>query len=340
MGYQHGSYGGYTGYNIDYIFDAMKRATGKNPKHRPGGGAYDDHNPNNQVDKAFVINWQNSMLPDYVTESRPEIENLPDVIYGKTIAGTCFETSLYLAYGSNAMSYAMLMNDYEPMEWHSSMLGEFARHRPYWSRLAALSSSTVQAGLQMVSSSSMWKRRLSQEEEPFSWVYEPWNAGTQLYCTAIPLALGKSREPIYLLHGEVAALLSDQELLDLLSKPVVTDGAALEVYQTRGMGDRFSARAEGMDTEQFYESFLPHPVNRGFAGGKWGQSFYYKKGHRLIDRGSGKTEAFGVWRTSSRNAKVYDPDGAYPYGVANAIVYTDAGARWAVFGQSLWERYH
>ena len=269
MGYQYCAYGGYTGYDFSYIFDAMRSATGKPPKCRPGGGAYDDHNPNNQVNKALFINWQNAMLPDYVTEIRPEIENLPDVVYGKTIAGTCFETSLYLAYGSNAMSYAMLMNDYEPMEWHSRMLGEFARHRLYWSRLAELSSHTVQAGLQMILTPSMWKRRLSQDEAPFSWSYEPWDEGTQLYSTAIPLAIGKSRNPVCLLHGRVASMLSDQELIGLLDKPVMTDGAALEVYQSRGLGSQFSACAEGIDTEKFYEEFLLHPINGDFAGRKW-----------------------------------------------------------------------
>ena len=336
MGYQYCAYGGYTGYDFSFIFDAMRRATGKAPKCRPGGGAYDDHNPNNQVNKALFINWQNYMLPDYVTEIRPEIENLPDVVYGKTIAGTCFETSLYLAYGSNAMSYAMLMNDYEPMEWHSQMLGEFARHRPYWSRLAALSSRTVQGGLQMVLSPSMWKRRLSEEEPPFNWSYEPWEAGTQLYSAAIPLALGRSREPVYLLHGQTAAMFSDRELEELLDKPVITDGAALEVYQSRGLGDRFSARAESIGTEKLYEEFLPHPVNGTAAGRRWSQSFYYKQGHRLVDRGRGETENFGVWRTSSRNAEMCDPNGRYPYGIANGVARTDAGARWAVFGHSPW----
>lgn len=37
MGLQYCVHGGYTGYGYEYLFDAMRRGSGKNPKSRPGG---------------------------------------------------------------------------------------------------------------------------------------------------------------------------------------------------------------------------------------------------------------------------------------------------------------
>ena len=109
MGYQYCANGGYTGFGYDFIFDAMLKSTGKVPASRPGGGAYSDTDPNAFFQKAVEISWQNAALPSYVKVKCPEIENLPHVIFGKSSAGTAFETSLYFAAGSTDMSYSMMM---------------------------------------------------------------------------------------------------------------------------------------------------------------------------------------------------------------------------------------
>lgn len=80
IGLQGCAHGAYTGYGYDFLYSAMREATGQaGPKSRPGGGAYNDHNPLAFLEKAVLLNWQNEMLPAYVREIRPEIENLPDV---------------------------------------------------------------------------------------------------------------------------------------------------------------------------------------------------------------------------------------------------------------------
>ena len=187
IGLQGCAHGAYTGYGYDFLYSAMREATGKPPKSRPGGGAYNDHNPLAFLEKAVLLNWQNEMLPAYVREIRPEIENLPDVPYGKSIPGTILETTLYLACGANAMSYAMLMNDYEPMAWHAQMLAGFARHRPYWQALAAANEGTAQAGLIAVTAREGWKRPLAEGEADFAWSREA-------YADALPAhARGHSR---------------------------------------------------------------------------------------------------------------------------------------------------
>ena len=337
MGFQYCAHGGYTGYGYDFIFDAMRKGSGKNPKSRPGGGAYNDHNPNEQLKKSFFISWQNSMLPDYVTEIRPEIENLPDVVYGKTAAGTCYETSLYLASGANAMSYAMVMNLFDPMRYHAKLFRDFARHRPYWERLAKANENTFQAGARLYFPRTMWKRTLKQDDAPFSWSHEPYLKGTELAFTAIPLAYGIAcdDDPVYILHGDVAKLLTAADVEYLLSKPVLTDGAALHALIQMGYGNCFGAAALPVGTAQLSERFNEHPVNAGIESKTWSQSFFYTIGYAVRDL-DGTTEAFGVYYTDSFNAPVFDKDSRYPHGAANAIVRTSMNAKWAVFGCNPW----
>ena len=326
LGYQHGSPGGYTGYGLEYIFGALQKAGGKQVKSRPGGGSYNDHNPNDLITKSFYISWQNRMLPAYVKERRPEIENLPYVAYGKTAGGTCLETALYLASGNTAMSYAMLMFGHEPMEWHEKALAKFAFYRPYWERLAERSADTRQAGLQLALGKCMWEKPLSERDGAFAWAYEPVFSGTNLARAGIPLSFDEAPDPVYLLHEDAAALLGDDEIGVLLASPVVTSAAAMAALISRGCS--FGAGAEHIPTRQLYEVYTGHPINGGSAGREWDQSFSCPAGYYLTDT-DGKTEVFGRYASNAPNAD-------YTGAAANAVVYTGAGAKWAVFGHTLW----
>ena len=340
-GLQNAANGGYTGFGLDHIYSAMRDATGKAPKSRPGGGAYNDHTPSAMMGKADVLSFQNSMLPDYVTEIRPEIENLPDVHFGKTIAGTCYETSLYFASGATAMSYAMVMHDYEVMDWYGDCLGAFAAHRDYWKALSAANEGTIRAGLTMAMGHSIWKRPTAKEEGTFSWCGEPYGAvGGAFRGLAIPQTYRKTKAPVYILHPTFVAGLTDEEIEALLAEPVLTDGEALRLLGERGWGDRFSANAIPLATGQLREDYnLAHPVNahaRSLTCPNWSQSFFYTSGYALADK-TGETEPLGWYATSARNAvPAFPENAAHPYGIADAIVTTSAGAKWAVFGHNPW----
>ena len=325
LGYQHGSPGGYTGYGLEHIFGALKKAGGKKIMSRPGGGAYNDHDPNELVRKSFHLSWQNRMLPDYVAERCPEIENLPYAAYGKSIGGTCLETSLYLASGSTAMSYAMLMFDHEPMAWHEKELARFAFHRPYWERLAKCSAKTKQAGLQLVLHGHMWEKKPAAGDGLFAWTHEPIYGATVLARAGIPLSFDRTPNPVYLLHEDIALTLSDDEISELLAAPVVTSGAALAMLEKRGFC--FGASAESISTRQLYEIYSGHPANGGSEGRTWDQSIYFPAGYRL--NGADATEVLGRYGSNAPNAK---NTGA----AANAVVRTSSGAKWAVFGHTPW----
>ncbi len=335
FGFQYCANGGYTGYGYAHVFDAMRRGSGKAPKSRPGGGAYNDQDPRDQLWKAFYIMWQNSMLPEYVTEIRPEIENLPFYVYGKTPAGTCMETSLYLASGANAMSYSMLMHMEEPMAYHERIFAKISAHRAYWEALAAANKDTRASGLSMCLSESMWKRQLDAHESGFAWNWEPWDQRLSLARAGIPHTYDRNApEPIFLLHEAHARCLSEEEIEALLARPVVTDGHALAVLEARGFGDRLVAAAVPFDTQPMYEQLTDHEVCRGL----WSQTIGGGLGtrndnHRLTcDDGC---EVLSYYQTASRSVEPIG-DSTYPYGVATAIVPTVHGAKWVVFGREPW----
>jgi hypothetical protein len=96
-----------------------------------------------------------------------------------------------------------------------------------------------------------------------------------------------------------------------------------------GRGYCFGAKAELISTRQLYEVYTAHPVNGNSAGHSWDQSFYFPAGYLLTDL-DGTTEALGRYASNA-------DAGGLPVGAAaNAVVHTGSGARWAVFGHTLW----
>lgn len=319
VGLQGCAHGGYSGLGNGFVTDAIGRATGLDVPYRPGGGAYDDLNPGVFIDKAELMAYDCANLPDSIKEIRPEIESLPDIVYGKSIGGTCFETSYYFSDGCNAMSYAMLMNDYEPMEWHGKMLAAFAAHRAYWSRLSEVNMRSRQTGLKAVFPKTAF---LAKTDEPFEWRREYFHFAQPLRYFNIPITYDSGDTSVYLLNLQNARGLSSEELDNLLRLPVVTDGATLEYLH--GIG-AISACAERIETSRMRECFTEHPVNGKSAGNLWCGRWCTRKDYEII----GGAQPLSLYVASSGTSP---KDGS----VASAIVTTKYGAQWAVFGFDSW----
>jgi len=322
MGYQYCANGGYTGFGYDFIFDAMLKSTGRIPASRPGGGTYDDHDPVEFVDKAELISYQNYMLPDYVKDLRPEIESLPDIVYGKSIGGTCFETSCYMAFGNNAMSYAILMNDYEPMEWHGQMLGAFAKHRPYWEKLCEVNKRTRQTGAKLALTH---KGYLLQGGGRFEYSDESFRFGEPLRFCSIPVAMTREDCDVYLLNAKNARRMSEDEVRDLLTKPVLTDGEAVRVLCDRGF--IVGAYTQPIDTSILSEKYTDHEVNTGMAGRIWGGGWGHNSDWEIL---GDNLEILGSYVTTNgvQLEREY---------VSSAVFTTPGGAKWAV-SYDMWRR--
>ena len=234
------------------------------------------------------------------------------------------------------MSYAMLMNENEAMDWHGDMLAAFAAHRPYWELLSKASAGTCQGGLKRALGREMWRRPLGPGEGPFAWSDEPFAfPGAALRGTGIPLSFDCRHDPVYVLNPTALRSMTDEELEALLEKPVLTSGDALILMAERGFGSMLGASAERADTLRLYERYTNHPVNGDAAGKTWNQSFHINRGWTLTDL-DGTTEILGLFETANRATPPLYPGCPHPFGIASAIVHTGRGARWAVFGNSPW----
>ncbi len=337
LGYQYSNPGLYVGGNAFFVFDAMKEATGKAPLSRPGGGVYDDNEPSAFIGKAQFLALANSSLPDYVTEKCAEIENLPFVAFGKTPAGTAFESSLYLAFGLTDLTYSMIMEQNEPMSRHAEEFRLFAAHRGYWEMLADINRRTYAGGMRYYISTDSHKRRLSPDAAMKNFCGDAYDRARLWLRDAIPLVYDREENDVLVLHPDVARLCSDEEIKALLSKNVITDGETAAYLAERGLFSELSAtRVSESDKLKVAEKLTEHAVNPKELR-YWVSSFFTP----------GKNDVYCLTETDTavevlgRYAMAFEgnaPDDAFlPDGIAEAIVTTKRGGRWAILGYAPWK---
>ncbi len=345
MGYQYAANAMITGYDYSFIFDAMYKATGFPPASRPGGGCYNDHDISCFVNKGEDTDMQNRMLPAYVTDKRPEIESLPDIVYGKSIAGTCFETSYYLSAGNTAMSYAILCHDYESWDWHGQMLAAFASHRKYWEKLCATAKDTSQGGLVYAMSRYDY---LQDGEKPMDYTRRHYGMAKDFRYLGFSIAMKDEArdDDVRVLHHVNAKNMTDDEIKALLRLPVITDGETVRILGERGF--ELPVTAQTVNTAVLDERFGDHPICEGVAHRIWGGQFLATAAYEIILKDAGKTETVSEYITAvlpdtpeeecvhvaNLGVRRFRTAGK----VASAVFTTPYGAKWAVFGFDMWQR--
>ena len=335
IGYQYAVHGAYTGYGFDYIFKAMRDATGKAPRSRPGGGAYSDRDANVFIDKVFAMNWSNKALPKYVKNKTPEIECLPDFAFQKTPAGTAFESSLYFAYGNTDMSYSDMTAIREPISWYDELFEQFSINRKYWDKMSEYNKESYQSGLHFYMSKNIWRKTLAKNEGFSELNYENWGSVKDFARDALPISFDEDDMSVVLLHPETAKVLSDNEIALLLTKNVITDGETLSIL--KGKVDLGFDTAKMTDAEIAHtnEKFLPH-VTRPELLNDWtysGMTPGKEETYRLINCGV-QAEILAVYM-DTRNGIPYP--NAINYYISEAIVKTGKGGTWAVLGYKPWK---
>ncbi len=319
---QNGMNGYITGPWQKSMFETVYDITKKEPRYRPGGGAYNDKDPNEFFLKSVSFAHQTRYMPDVVKDIRPEIENLPDVVYGKSLAGQLFETAYYFASASaTSMSYATMMRTYEPMSWLNLQLRDMSANYKYFSRLAKVNEETKMGGVELYIPDTPWVR---ESDSPFGWSEVRMNEGIELMRCAIPTSLYKNNRGAYFLHGAHAEEMTDKEIEELLSKNVFCDGRSIEFLIKRGFGDKLGIKVELKNIRQYLESFLNHPINKDMENEEWSISFFHPENHVIIGE---KIEPVTEYRSRI--------DGSFG-GVASAVIETKAGGKWFVAGYTPW----
>lgn len=325
IGLQQTEYYNYIEGGANCIYKAIYDATGREPLSRPGGGAYDDHNPLDFTEKGIKMLKQFRELPSYVKEIRPEIENLPHVAFGKSIPGLMFETSYYFAIGATAMSYSMMMHLREDVSMYGKMLDGFVAHKDYWKKLSEINKKTSPYGLIL----AYPKNGNSVVcEKPFEYINgENEDKETEWGYVNVPLVYERRNDGIFAISGEMISRMSDEEIEHLLSQPLVTDGEAIIALEKRGFD--LGVKSTEVMTNSMREVFTDHEVNRGYEGTAWNGKFLEYRAWSLT---GDNMEVLGRFEKTVPGDVVGDGT------AANVIITTPKGAKWAVFGYDAWNR--
>lgn len=337
VGLQNASHG-YTGYGLAFLYDAIYREIGRPPLVRPGGGSYNDHNPNDLLYKTVDVAYQHASMPKYVKTVAPEIENLPFHYSGKSAAGTALETSLYLASGSTDMTYSMMMHTPEEPAFYERFFRLFAENRPYWERLSALSRGSVGGGLSLAIAKEFFLRPVGEGKGIRAYAEESYHGADLLYRTGLPLAFDETAGAPLLLYPDVARAMSEKEVKALLSKRVITDGETIGILRGRGFFDNIGVHfVKETDALRLTEYYTENKFSAGLRQKSYHSNFFTagRNGMYAFDRLPANVEILGTYGATSRLDPLFD--GEFPYGVASFLFDTEEGGRFAVFGTGLWK---
>ena len=332
FGYQSCDNGCYTGYGYEFLFDAMKAVNGKNPHYRAGGGCYDEHNLMSMIEKGAKLAYQHSFLPYHGVLS-PEIECIPNTAYGKSTAAILLETAHYLALGGHDMTYNIMDDFHDPYEWHEEKFRELEKMRPYFQRLGEVSRRTKGDGLCYFVSKKSYNKPLKEGDTISDLNKEYHLSAYHLLRDGLPIVYDESESGVFLLHPDVAAIMSSDEVDALKKRNVITCGESVAILNKRGFNIGLSStRVEEKNKGALTEMYEPHPLC-----GKLCDRFcecYYTKGrfepHVLSDLPQSST----VLGRYKHNVRECDPINGE---IATAIVPQSEGGEWAVFGYSLWK---
>ena len=130
---------------------------------------------------------------------------------------------------------------------------------------------------------------------------------------------------VYLLSDNNARRMSDAEVRDLLTRPVLTDGAAVRILCGRGFD--IGAFARPIDTSILSEKYTDHEVNAGMEGRIWGGGWGHNSDWEIV---GDNLEVLGTYMTSNgvKLEREY---------VSSAVFTTTGGAKWAV-SYDMWRR--
>jgi hypothetical protein len=327
MGLQHcgPEWGLYSGPDWVPVFTALADATGLSVGSRPGAGFYNDHAPRGMIDKAFDIARQCARLPRSVSVVCAEVENFTHTAMGKTPHGTAVESTIDLAMGCNALSYAILCAGHEPMEWYGRMLKKLAAWRPFWEAFVRANERTVPGGLEVVFGPAHAERRLAPGEDGFAWAQTRFDGIYQLTTLGLPLCAGPTGASGTLLHAKAVDGLRDAEIEEILRGGVLADGQAVMRLQERGFGKRLGLKAETRPADSF-EYFTSDPLNGPHAGHVW-KTFFADTGITMLTPTSENARVLGEYRDGAGASR----------GAATMLTSTTTGGRLAVLGYAGWD---
>lgn len=233
---------------IDYTdyADALKGENGI-VLWRPGGGVYNDESVSAMLDKAHSIGRQVSALPGYVNEIYSEIENFPNFPLKKTDSFMEQEVYTYIAAGSTATAYNIISLSTGTLDEFTPWLASIDKNDAFASLMVEKLGKAPNCGIGKYLTDSV-SIAAAKENDGISHI-------------GIPLSYTKENSCCYILYASVARLLSAEQLKEVLSKGVFTDGETVEYLNSIGLGEYTGFTAKKAEMQWLSEKTLSHPLN-------------------------------------------------------------------------------
>lgn len=343
VGFENCFLGAHTGGDLNHLFDALYKGNGKPPLSRSGAFYYKDVSPRDVLDKVLNISYQYAVMPDYITVRRPEIENTDNTSMGKSVRGTMMEAELNLAYGCNGLSYHMIGQESEPIEYEERYFKALSKNRKYFDTIVKWANGGKVAGLCPVIarkahlinfiSKEEYRARADKKEGTFRWADVPKERGRELLQMGMPLSYQDSKA--FLLHSEMVAYLTDEEIETLLTKNVLTDAPAIEELTKRGYGDYFPITVENRDCGTRFEEYFG--LDTKIEGRGHSDGFVANRFMKIIAKAG---EEASVTPVGVSSEKIRPEQDVFEMAMKNsdvteALVTTKKGGVWGVCATSL-----
>ncbi|MBP5322087.1 MAG: hypothetical protein J6334_14010 [Kiritimatiellae bacterium] len=286
---------------------AHHAATGLPVGMRPGAGAYFDHDPRDQIAKAYYLAQQIDTLgpPPFIDRICTEIESCPRSFACRTGQGVLLEALEALSQGMNAISALVMDAGFETPEWYGDeILAPLARNAAMFKRYVAANGGASRCGYGFTG-----------------------NPPLALQTGSLPLKplKGEARSNLARIVTESAAknavAAGTNAVAKLLSEDLLLDGSAADALFAAGYGAAIGLAGCASADGNLRERFLDVPVNSGFKARETpvsGRTFFLKP-------------AAGATAVSEYDSDA-NPEPLNLPGVAAVMVETKTGRRRVIFG--------
>lgn len=255
----------FEGYDFSTWADTLSNKGDFNIKWRPGGSAYTDMVPKEFITKSDEIGRQVSLLPQYVKIIQSEIENFPYQLLKKSPKITAFEAALYITSGCTATAFNIIPFTLKNTSYIENHIKEIYKYTPYYEELSKQFGRKNLLGI-----NTCWTKYSQAATPAGEWVKTYGdiygNFADEIFENGFPCAYSPDHANLFFMSGESAKVMSDSEILHILSKALYLDAVALKTLTDMGYGKYLGFTVDKFDNSDCIEEYTDHPINQGFSG--------------------------------------------------------------------------
>ncbi|MBQ0106040.1 MAG: hypothetical protein KBT47_08415, partial [Armatimonadetes bacterium] len=250
------------------ISDALSRNNTINTMWRPGGFYNKDFDKRNLNFKGIYIGKQMANYPDYITDIQSEVENDPDITLQKASYAVVLETCMHIGAGSTGIAYNVMAPGNDKIKFSMAPANEtryrdILKYRPFYEEMVNTFGRNRTNGVYLNNWNTDSILSLNTNNDK-NWLdSEVRLMDFEMFETGIPMAFRQDNAPVTILYGENCYSMTDEEIMNMLSKGVYMDAVSLDILNRKGYGEftGFELKEEFLYQ---HSKFLKHSINGDF----------------------------------------------------------------------------